>query len=182
MRFKETEIPGLIIIEPDLFGDERGFFLEVYHSEKFKNAGIEYTFLQDNHSKSRKHVLRGLHYQLKKPQGKLVRVTSGEVFDVGVDIRRGSPTFGKWHGMHLSAENKMQYFVPPGFAHGFVVLSEEAEFLYKCTELYDPTDEYGIKWDDPDLKIDWEVENPVLSEKDMLLPSLKDAVLPVYSA
>ena len=174
--FKDTGIEGMFVVEPEVFGDARGYFMETYNEAAFKAAGHDRTFVQDNQSKSRKGVLRGLHLQVNNPQGKLVRVISGEVFDVGVDIRRGSPTFGKWHGEVLSAENKKQLFVPEGFAHGFVVLSDEAEFVYKCTRLYDPTDELGIRYDDPDIGIAWpQVDADILlSEKDKKQPSFKE--------
>ena len=173
--FTETGIAGMFVVEPEVFGDARGYFMETYNEAAFAEAGHSLTFVQDNQSKSRKGVLRGLHLQVNHPQGKLVRVISGEVFDVGVDLRRGSPTFGKWHGEVLSAENKKQLFVPEGFAHGFVVLSEEAEFVYKCTRLYDPTDELGIRYDDPEIGIDWPLaDTPLLSEKDKKQPSFAE--------
>ena len=175
-RVTPTAIADLLVFEPTVLGDARGYFMETYNEAAFKAAGHDLTFVQDNQSKSRKGVLRGLHLQVNNPQGKLVRVISGEVFDVGVDIRRGSPTFGKWHGEVLSAENKKQLFVPEGFAHGFVVLSDEAEFVYKCTRLYDPTDELGIRYDDPDIGIAWpQVDADILlSEKDKKQPSFKE--------
>jgi len=168
---KVEEIEGLYIIEPKVFGDERGYFMETYNYNDFKEAGLDMIFVQDNQSKSKKGVLRGLHFQKKYPQGKLVRVISGEVFDVAVDIRKNSPTFGKWYGVILSDKNKKQFYIPEGFAHGFLVLSEEAEFAYKCTEFYHPEDEGGIRWDDKDIGIEWPLEiigreNILLSEKD----------------
>jgi dTDP-4-dehydrorhamnose 3,5-epimerase len=178
-----TDIPEVVLIRPDVFPDLRGFFMETYHREKYTDAGIAYRFVQDNHSHSIKGSLRGLHYQLKNPQGKLIYVISGEIFDVAVDIRLGSPTFGRWTGVVLSEENKHQIFVPEGFAHGFCVLSETADVIYKCTGLYTPGDEYGIFWADPAIGIDWKIENPILSEKDASYPFLSDQpkeFLPVY--
>lgn len=168
---KVEEIEGLYIIEPKVFGDERGYFMETYNYNDFKEAGLDMIFVQDNQSKSRKGVLRGLHFQKKHPQGKLVRVISGEVFDVAVDIRKDSPTFGKWYGITLSADNKKQFYIPEGFAHGFLVLSDEAEFVYKCTDFYHPEDESGIRWDDKEIGIKWPIgdigiEKILLSEKD----------------
>lgn len=154
-RFIETELPGVVIIEPTVFGDNRGYFMETFQAEEFAAAGIKGPFVQDNQSKSTKGVLRGLHFQKEHTQGKLVRVVSGEVFDVAVDCRPNSETFGKWVGVTLSAENKKQFYIPQGFAHGFLVLSEEAEFTYKCTDYYDPAAEGGVKWDDPDVGIVW---------------------------
>jgi dTDP-4-dehydrorhamnose 3,5-epimerase len=168
-QFTPLSIEGLILIEPKVFGDSRGYFMETYNYEDFKNAGITDDFVQDNQSASRRGVLRGLHYQINYPQAKLVRVIKGEVFDVAVDIRKGSPTFGKWHGELLSAENKKQFFVPKGFAHGFLVLSEEAEFVYKCSDFYHPEDQDGIYYKDPSIGIDWPIEEGmeiILSEKD----------------
>ncbi len=174
--FNKTEIEGVYIIEPKIFGDERGYFMETYHEEEFKNAGLNYDFVQDNQSRSHKGVLRGLHYQKNFPQAKLVRVIQGEVFDVAVDLRKNSPTYGKWVGVILSAENKKMFMIPRGFAHGFVVLSDTAEFVYKCDELYHPEDEGGIMWNDPDVGVVWPYEGePQLSEKDKLHPSLKES-------
>jgi len=170
----QTDIPGVIILEPVVYRDSRGFFLETYHIEKYREAGINGTFVQDNHSCSRQGTLRGLHYQLKNPQGKLVYVGRGEIFDVAVDIRRGSPTFGRWEGARLSAENRRQLYIPEGFAHGFCVLSEEADVFYKCTDLYTPGDDYGILWSDPSLAINWPVSAPLLSDKDARNPLLAD--------
>jgi len=175
MKFTPADIPDVVLIEPRVFGDERGFFMETYHQGKFAEAGITARFVQDNHSRSGAGVLRGLHYQLQHPQGKLVRVTQGEVFDVAVDIRRGSATFGCWVGYVLSADNKRQLYVPPGFAHGFCTLSDTVDFLYKCTDLYHPEDEQGIAWDDPDLAIAWPDMDFVLSDKDCTYPRLRDA-------
>lgn len=163
------EIEGLYVIEPKVFGDERGYFVETYNKEEFAEHGLNMEFVQDNQSMSRKGVLRGLHFQKEHPQGKLVRVLSGEVFDVAVDIRKGSETYGKWFGVTLSAENMKQFYVPEGFAHGFVVLSDVAVFAYKCTDFYHPEDEGGIRWDDPEIGIEWPIEEGVeviLSDKD----------------
>lgn len=171
-------IPEVLIIEPVLFKDDRGFFLEMYHKEKFRKAGITSTFVQDNRSRSRKDSLRGLHYQVHKPQGKLIWALSGEIFDVAVDLRIHSSTYGKWTGHILSAENKIALYIPPNFAHGFCVLSKEAEVFYKCTDVYSPENERCIRWDDPELAIDWPITNPVLSEKDANGPFLQEAELP----
>ena len=168
-NFIQTEIPGVVVIEPTVFGDERGYFMETYHKEAFAEGGIDKEFVQDNQSRSTRGVLRGVHFQKEHTQAKLVRVTRGEVFDVAVDCRPGSETFGKWVGVTLSAENKKQFYVPEGFAHGFLVLSEYATFVYKCTRLYDPASEGGILYNDKDLAIDWPtdtVEDLLLSEKD----------------
>jgi len=172
MTVTKTPIAGLVIIEPAVYGDSRGYFMETYNRRDFEDAGLAMTFVQDNQSQSGRGVLRGLHFQMKKPQGKLVRVLRGEVFDVGVDLRPGSPTYGQWFGVVLSGENKKQFYVPEGFAHGFVVMSETAEFAYKCTAFYDPADEGGIRWDDPSLRIDWPIsrDEVILSEKDRALP------------
>ena len=179
MKVIETEIPDVLIIEPEVFADERGFFFESFNKRKFEEVtGVKNDFVQDNHSRSKRGVLRGLHYQIKKPQGKLVRVCAGEVFDVAVDIRKSSKTFGQWVGVKISAENKRQVWVPPGFAHGFAVLSETAEFLYKTTEYYAPEDEYCIRWNDTELAIDWRFLNePSVSEKDALGASFNNAVV-----
>ena len=182
MKITPTGIPDVLLIEPDVFGDARGFFLESWHAQKFAAQGLDVNFVQDNHSRSSRGVLRGLHYQLEQPQGKLVRVVCGSVFDVAVDIRRGSPTFGQWAGAELSGDNHQQLYVPPGFAHGFCVLSESADFLYKCTDYYAPQDEYGIRWNDPDIGIDWPSEDFTISDKDAsngLLRELDDK-LPRY--
>ena len=160
-------ISGLLTIEPKVFGDARGFFLETWNLDRYRAAGLDADFVQDNLSFSRRGILRGLHFQNPKPQGKLLQVLLGEVFDVAVDIRRSSPTFGKWHGLVLSAENKRQFYIPPGFAHGFVVLSETALFHYKCTECYSPKDEMAIRWDDPDIGVEWPLKEPLLSERDV---------------
>ncbi|MFA7383638.1 MAG: dTDP-4-dehydrorhamnose 3,5-epimerase [Desulfurivibrionaceae bacterium] len=179
MRFLPTEIPEVLLIEPQVFGDSRGFFMETWHAAKFVSAGLDLGFVQDNHSKSVQGTLRGIHYQIEKPQGKLVRVISGEVFDVAVDLRKSSPTFGRWIGDILSAENKKMLWVPPGFGHGFYVLSPEAEFVYKCTELYAPEHERCIRWDDPELGIAWPLLAlaPLLSAKDLAGISLAAAEL-----
>jgi dTDP-4-dehydrorhamnose 3,5-epimerase len=168
MRATPTAIPDVLILEPKVFGDNRGFFYESYSQKAFQEAtGLDVNFVQDNHSKSARNVLRGLHYQVQQPQGKLVRVVQGEVFDVAVDIRKGSKTFGQWVGERLSAENKRQLWIPPGLAHGFVVLSEYAEFLYKTTDYYEPAYERCIVWSDPDLAIDWLIGgDPIVSERD----------------
>lgn len=178
MKFTPTRIPEVVLIEPQVFGDHRGFFMETWHQKDFAEAGIDLPFVQDNHSRSTQGILRGLHYQIKHPQGKLVRVIRGEVFDVAVDIRRGSPTFGKWVGEILSEGNKLMMWVPPGFAHGFYVISEAAEFVYKCTDFYAPQHERSILWSDPQLSIDWPLKDdaaPILSEKDANAVLLKDA-------
>ena len=167
MKISHSKLKGCVIIEPRIFGDDRGFFLETFQAVRYEQeAGIDLPFVQDNHSRSARGVLRGLHFQKTKPQGKLVRVVRGEVYDVAVDIRKGSATFGEWEGVILSEDNKKQFWVPPGFAHGFVVLSDTADFEYKCTDYYDPSDEGSILWSDPDLNIPWPIANPVLSTKD----------------
>lgn len=177
MKIIDTRIPDVKLIEPKVFGDERGFFMETWNEKVFREAGIDVTFVQDNHSRSVKNTLRGLHYQIKQPQGKLVRATRGEVFDVAVDLRTDSPTFGQWIGEHLSEENKRMLWIPPGFAHGFLVTSETAEFQYKCTDFYAPEYERSISWNDPDLRIDWALESsdPLLSVKDRRSQSFKQA-------
>ena len=175
MKVIETNIRGCVIIEPTVFGDERGFFLETFHAARYaESAGINLPFVQDNHSRSSRQVLRGIHFQKTKPQGKLVRVVRGEVYDVAVDIRANSKTFGKWEAVILSEQNKLQFWVPPGFAHGFVVLSDIADFEYKCTDFYDSTDEGSILWSDPDLGIQWPVQNPIISAKDAVAKQLAD--------
>jgi dTDP-4-dehydrorhamnose 3,5-epimerase len=184
LKFEETELPGVLLIEPMAFPDDRGLFMETYHLKKYREAGIHGPFVQDNLSHSRRRVLRGLHYQLTHPQGKLIYVVSGEILDIAVDIRQGSPAFGQWIGIRMSGENRRQVYVPEGFAHGFCVLSESADVIYKCTDLYAPGDDYGILWSDPDLAIDWLVDHPVLSEKDVRNPRLGDVpkgLLPVYT-
>ena len=177
-EFVKTSIPGVILVKPRVFGDERGFFMETYKKSDFEKAGIDTDFVQDNHSKSVRGVLRGLHYQLEpKAQGKLVRCIRGKIFDVAVDIRRGSPTFGKWIGVELSEENKLMLWIPEGFAHGFLTLSEEAEIVYKVSGAeYSPEHDRNIRWNDPDIGIRWPLEGePILSEKDRIAPLLKDA-------
>ena len=180
-KFKkiETSIDGVCIIEPTVFGDNRGYFMETYSTEEFKEIGLNYNFVQDNQSKSKKGVLRGLHFQKENTQAKLVRVIKGEVFDVAVDLRPGSETYGKWEGVILSEENKRMFMIPRGFAHGFLVLSDEAEFTYKCDDIYNHSAEGGLKWDDPDVAIKWPMgdlkpEELLTSEKDALWPSLKE--------
>lgn len=179
MKITKTPIPEVLLFEPTLHGDDRGYFMETFRLSHFSEVGHDLNFVQDNQSKSSQGTLRGLHYQLKFPQGKLVRVLSGEVFDVAVDIRRNSPTFGKWVGEFLSAENHKQLWVPPGFAHGFYVTSETAELSYKCTEYYHPEDDYSLQWNDCEIEVVWPLltETPLLSDKDKNAPSLKDAEL-----
>ena len=175
MNIVKTCLNDCVIIEPKVFGDKRGFFLETFHTSRYANlVGISLPFVQDNHSRSSKGVLRGLHFQKTKPQGKLVRVVRGEVYDVAVDIRKDSSTFGHWESVILSEENKKQFWVPPGFAHGFVVLSDIADFEYKCTDYYDPSDEGSILWSDPDLGIKWPLASPILSDKDKNADKLVD--------
>ena len=177
IKITPTKIAGLVIINPSVCGDERGYFMETYNEEEFHAAGLTMKFVQDNESKSSKGVLRGLHFQRKFSQGKLVRVTQGEVFDVGVDLRPGSPTYGQWAGTLLTEENKTMFYVPEGFAHGFLVLSEEAVFNYKCTNLYAPEYDGGIRWNDPEIGVEWPLEvidQPLLSEKDTKLPFLSE--------
>jgi len=175
---KKTNIEGLVIIEPSVFGDSRGYFMETYNQEEFEKQGLDMVFIQDNESKSKKGVLRGLHFQTRYSQGKLVRVTQGTVWDVGVDLRKGSKTYGQWAGVALSAENKKMFYIPEGFAHGFVVLSDEATFNYKCTNLYHPEFDGGIRWNDPDIAVEWPIEeigtDLLLSDKDTKQPFLKD--------
>ncbi|GAI95774.1 unnamed protein product [marine sediment metagenome] len=179
MYFTPSNIlPEVIIIEPELFEDGRGYFTEMYHQKKFEEAGIKGNFVQDNRSRSQQGTIRGLHYQLGRPQGKLIWVLSGKAFDVVVDIRKSSPSFGKWSGIDLSDENKKGLYIPPNFAHGFCVISREAEIFYKCNDFYAPENERCIRWNDPDLAIDWPIKNPLLSERDKVCPFLKDAELP----
>ncbi len=176
-QVENCEIEGLKIITPTVFGDERGYFMETYQYEDFKEAGIDVTFVQDNQSASKKGVLRGLHFQINYPQDKLVRVISGEVYDVAVDLRKGSPTYGQWHGELLSAENKKQFFIPKNFAHGFLVLSDYAEFCYKCTDYYHANDEGGLLWSDPEIGVKWPIPEGMeltISEKDKKWGSIKD--------
>ena len=169
MKVSKTSIAGALVIEPDVFGDDRGFFMETFQAARYRDVlGGEFDFVQDNYSRSSKNVLRGLHYQKTKPQGKLVRVVLGDVYDVAVDIRLASPTYGQCHGLRLNAENKLQFWLPPGLAHGFVVLSDLADFEYKCTNYYDNSDEGCLIWNDPALNIDWPCDNPLLSDKDKM--------------
>lgn len=175
MKVTKTDLPGVLIIEPKAFGDERGFFLETFQSERYREAaGISLPFVQDNHSRSKRGVLRGLHLQTRHVQGKLVRAARGEIFDVAADIDPKSPTFGRWVGVTLSDTNHRQLWIPPGYAHGFVVVSEIADFEYKCTDYYDPQAEAGVVWNDPDLRIAWPIEAPTLSDKDKRLPKLAE--------
>lgn len=174
MKVTKTPLSGLLVIEPEVFGDRRGFFLETWSQARYKEAGIDVDFVQDNLSFSQHGVLRGLHFQNPQGQGKLVSVIEGEVFDVAVDLRQGSPTFGHWHGVTLSGENKLQFWVPAGFAHGFCVTSETALFSYKCTELYAPQHERSLRWDDPTIAINWPIANPLVSDKDRVAPLLAD--------
>jgi dTDP-4-dehydrorhamnose 3,5-epimerase len=183
LQCHSANLGEVIMVEPQVFKDDRGFFLETYHQARYAEKGIDQPFVQDNHSHSRKGSVRGLHYQLKHTQGKLVYAVTGRIFDVVLDIRHGSPTFGNWCGAYLSAENKHQFYIPPGFAHGFSVLSDRADVIYKCTDFYTPGDEYGVLWNDPDLEIDWGVDNPILSPKDLVNPCLKKIprnLLPIF--
>ena len=182
MRFIETKFKGVTLIEPDVHEDRRGLFVELYHARKYAKGGIAGPFVQDNFSRSVRGTLRGLHYQLTRPQGKLVSVVEGAIFDVSVDIRLGSPTFGQWLGIELSVANKRQVYIPPGFAHGFCVVSDTAGVVYKCTDLYSPEGERGIIWNDPAIGVAWPVSNPLLSSKDQAYKSLSEskADLPVY--
>jgi dTDP-4-dehydrorhamnose 3,5-epimerase len=182
VRVIPADIPEVLLIEPDVFRDTRGFFLETFHAARYAAHGIRGTFVQDNHSRSVHGTIRGLHLQVAKPQAKLIRVISGEIFDVAVDVRRGSPTFGKWVGVTLSAESFRQYYIPEGFAHGFSVLSPIAEIEYKCTDVYDPAGQLGLAWNDPSLDIPWGVHDPVISEKDRANRTLSEAehLLPRY--
>ncbi len=185
MNISTTSLPGVILIEPRLFSDNRGFFLETFNQNRFDQAGLNLNFVQDNHSRSCRGTLRGLHYQLKHPQGKLVYAVRGEILDVAVDIRRGSATFGRWVSVLLSEENHKQLYVPEGFAHGFCVLSETADVIYKCTDVYTPGDDYGLLWEDEALAIDWSISAPLLSDKDRQNPRLSEMPpenLPLYSA
>ncbi len=181
MKVIPTALPGVLIIEPEVLGDERGFFLETYHQRRYAEAGLPKGFVQDNHSRSVPGTLRGLHYQLRYPQGKLVRCIRGTIYDVAVDIRRGSPTFGKWIGVELSEENQRQLYVPPGFAHGYCVPAVLSEMEYKCTEYYHPEDEHGVIWNDPAIEIAWPITTPILSARDSAHPTLStSASLPSY--
>lgn len=174
MKTEYPDIPGVVLIDLDVHRDERGFFVETYHAERYAEAGIEEAFVQDNRSQSARGVLRGLHYQYRRPQGHLVTVTRGEIYDVGLDLRRGSPAFGRWFGTRLSARSARQLYLPPGVAHGFCVLSEVAEISYKCTDYYDPEGEAGVLWCDPDVGIPWPVDEPQISERDAGFPRMCD--------
>jgi dTDP-4-dehydrorhamnose 3,5-epimerase len=183
LEFMKTSLPDIIMVNPGIYKDPRGFLMEIFHQEKYAENGIHQAFVQDNYSHSKKDTIRGLHYQLKNPQGKLVCVIAGEIFDVVVDIRRGSPTFEQWLGVILSAENRHQIYIPEGFAHGFCVMSETADVIYKCTDFYKPDDNFGILWSDRSLGINWPVKEPILSEKDIQSPGLDEIPeerLPVY--
>ncbi|MBI2382264.1 MAG: dTDP-4-dehydrorhamnose 3,5-epimerase [Gammaproteobacteria bacterium] len=183
MKVIETGIPGLLVLEPKVFGDARGFFLETWNRSRYAELGIDAEFVQDNLSYSQRGVLRGLHYQYENTQGKLVQVLQGEVWDVAVDVRRGSPSFGRWYGLELSAENKRQFWIPPGFAHGFCVTSETALFAYKCTDAYNPKAEISVLWNDPALSLPWPVTEPALSAKDaagLPLAEIPEDKLPVW--
>jgi dTDP-4-dehydrorhamnose 3,5-epimerase len=183
LRASPTDLPDVVLIEPDVYKDNRGFFLETYHAGKYREVGIRQPFVQDNHSRSVQGTVRGLHLQLRRPQAKLIRAVVGEIFDVAVDVRCGSPTFGRWVGVTLSSASFAQLYVPAGFAHGFSVLTPVAEIEYKCTDVYDPADEVGIAWNDPDLAIPWRFEAPTLSERDRKNPPLSALLdrLPIYS-
>lgn len=174
MEILKTSLPGVLIIQPDIFKDKRGFFMETYHRKKYAEEGLDQSFVQDNLSYSIRGTLRGLHYQYPNAQSKLVQAVKGKIYDVVVDIRQGSPTFGQWTGVHLSDENKRQFFVPEGFAHGFCVISDTAFVIYKCSDFYTPESEKGLLWSDPDIGIDWPVKEPLLSPKDIQCPNLKD--------
>lgn len=183
MNVTQTALDGVLVIEPKVFQDDRGFFAETYHAERYRESGIDATFVQDNHSRSEKHTLRGLHAQLARPQAKLVRVLQGAILDVAVDIRRGSPTFAQWVSVELTGENFRQIFVPAGFAHGFCVLSDTAEVEYKCSDLYDPSSELRLLWNDPEIGVDWPTDQPLLSDKDRDGRPLRDWMdqLPRYT-
>ena len=174
MNVLRCPLEGLLVLEPQVFGDARGFFMETWNRARYRDAGLDVDFVQDNISFSRRGILRGLHFQNPKSQGKLLQVLLGEVFDVAVDVRRSSPSFGKWHGVTLSSENKRQFYVPPGFAHGFAVVSETALFHYKCTDFYSPKDEVTIRWDDPDIDVKWPVNEPILSHRDAQAVRLRE--------
>ena len=176
MRVVPTDLPGVVVIEPEVHADGRGFFLETYHAERYEQHGIRGPFVQDNHSRSTAGTVRGLHLQLRRPQGKLIRVIEGEVYDVAVDVRRGSPTFGRWVAVTLSAENFKQCYVPPGFAHGFLVVSPSAQVEYKCTDLYDRASEIGIAWNDPAIAIPWPIAEPILSDRDRRNPTMAEVI------
>jgi dTDP-4-dehydrorhamnose 3,5-epimerase len=174
MKIETTPLEGVLLITPQVFGDDRGFFMETYNAAKTADQGLPEVFVQDNHSRSSKGVLRGLHYQYPQWQGKLVRVIAGEIFDVAVDIRRDSPTFGQWYGAFLNEENKQQLYIPEGFAHGFCVTSDTADVVYKCTSDYQPSQDAGVRWNDPEINIDWPISEPILSDKDKVSPFLKE--------
>jgi dTDP-4-dehydrorhamnose 3,5-epimerase len=174
LKITEMSLPGVLAFEPDCFGDERGFFMETYNATRYGEAGFSQTFVQDNHSRSSKGVLRGLHYQLNHPQGKFIYVVTGEIFDVAVDIRKSSPTFGQWCGIVLSEQNKKQFYIPEGFAHGFCVLSDMADVVYKCTNIYRSDDEAGVLWSDPKIAIEWPISKPIISKKDAALVPLNE--------
>jgi dTDP-4-dehydrorhamnose 3,5-epimerase len=181
LKVSETSLPGVLLIEPDVFGDSRGFFMETWNAARFREAGLDLQFVQDNQSRSARGVLRGLHYQEPNAQGKLVRCSRGALFDVAVDIRRGSPQFGRWYGVELSEENRLMLWIPPGFAHGFCALTDLADLSYKCTAFYDAPSDRAIRWNDPDIGIEWPVTSPTLSPKDAAAPRLQDApALPRY--
>lgn len=183
MKVTATELPGVLLVEPKVRGDSRGFFLETFQAERYQAAGIRGLFVQDNLSRSARGTLRGLHFQEPRAQGKLVQVLRGAVWDVALDVRRGSPHFGAWVGVELSEENRRQLWIPPGFAHGFCVISDAADFFYKCTEVYAPEYERTVRWDDPALGIDWPIQSPILSAKDRSAPTLAEATeLPVYNS
>ena len=183
MKFHATPLPGVLVIEPDVHRDPRGCFLETYHESKYRDGGVPLPFVQDNFSSSVRGTLRGLHVQIIRPQGKLIRVVQGEIFDVAVDIRNGSPTFAEWYGMRLTAESYTQLYIPPGFAHGFCVLSEVGDVEYKCTDLYEPSGELTVRWDDREIGIQWPIETPILSTKDAAGKTLSEIQerLPMYS-
>ncbi len=174
MQIEQTDLEGVLLVKPTVHGDDRGFFMETYHAEKFAELGLPTKYVQDNHSRSSKGILRGLHFQFPSWQGKLVRVTKGEIFDVAVDVRRESANFGRWYGTYLSEENKHQLYVPEGFAHGFCVTSDVADVIYKCTSVYNSSEDFSLSWNDPQIGIDWPIENPVLSQKDQNAMSLDD--------
>lgn len=178
IEIEKTALAGVVIVKNRVFDDERGFFMEVFNKQRFEDLGLPGAFVQDNHSHSTKGVVRGLHYQYPQWQGKLVRAASGRIFDVAVDVRRDSDTFGQWVGVELNDENKWQLYIPPGFAHGFSTLSDTADVMYKCTSLYKLEDEVGVLWNDPDIGIDWQLDNPIVSEKDAQSPRLADAPVP----
>ncbi len=184
MRLESTSLPGVLVVEPTVVRDERGFFLEVFHAAKLAALGLDVAFVQDNHSSSRRGTLRGLHIQTVEPQGKLVRCVEGEIFDVAVDVRRGSPEFGRWHGALLSADNFLQLWIPPGFAHGFAVTSERAQVEYKCTTPFRPEGDLAIRWNDPTIGVEWPLATPLLSAKDAAAPTLAEVVdrLPLFAA